>query len=123
MVALKTWRKFWLERRVELTIKGDNVGALTAISKLKSTSAALRICASETALMIAEGTFAPDVVEHIPGVANVIPDLLSRMCEPRLQVTRALPLALQEATRSSLDVRDQAFWRTLDTPTGEAKME
>ena len=59
--------------------RSDNVKALTAVAKL---SAGLRLCARELALVIAKGTLAPDIVEHISVVSNAIPDLLSRRFGP-----------------------------------------
>ena len=54
-----------------LAIRGDDFGALTAAAKLSARSPALRLCARELALVIATGTFAPDIVEHISGGSGV----------------------------------------------------
>ena len=72
--------------------------------------------------MIAEGTFAPDVIEHIPGVANVLPDALSRLDDPAYHNKFRLPTVLRSVRRRVLSHRGPGFWRTLEAPTGKAKL-
>ena len=52
--------------------------SLLAVANLSPGSPALRLCARELAYVIATDAFAPDIVQHISCVSNVIPDLLSR---------------------------------------------
>ena len=62
-------------------IRSDNVGALILLSKLKTTSARNAIIAREFALDLGDASFAPRIIEHIPGVTNVICDSLSRLLD------------------------------------------
>ena len=59
----------------------------------------------------AAGSFAPEVIAHIPGVANVAADYLSRDREPGTTKTR--PAYLPESTAIQLLQRDLSWWRSL----------
>ena len=48
------------------------------------------MCARELASEVAEGRFAAEVVEHISGRPNVIPDYLYRRCDPKPDVVGRL---------------------------------
>eukprot|EP00972_Heterocapsa_arctica_P112821 16433982-Heterocapsa_arctica.AAC.1 len=61
LVAMRLWKSMWQQRRVRLAVRNDNVGALTAVAKMKAHSASLSLCARELALDLADGTFGPDV--------------------------------------------------------------
>ena len=95
LAAVREWRSVWRHGRIALAIRSDNVGALTAVAKLTAGSPAMGLCARELALEVAEGSFAPDILEHISGVSNVIPDHLSRSFDPKLHNTWQLPDSLR----------------------------
>ena len=65
-------------------------------------------------LEVAEGSFAPDIIEHISGVSNVIPDHLSRKYDPKLTKAWVLPEALSGAAQRVCCVRASSWWRTAD---------
>ena len=88
-----------------LAIRRDNDGAVAAVAKLSAGLPVLRASASELALVIASGTLAPDIVEHISGVSNVIPDLLSK--------SWVLPTSLREVTRR-ICLKREKLWRTVE---------
>ena len=87
------------------------------LAKLKAKSSNLLLVARELALDLADGTFAPDVVEHVPGVANVIPDVLSRRLDPAYADSWQLPQALRNMKEAKCPDRDAQWWRTLVIPT------
>ena len=74
----------------------------------------LGLIAHELALDISEAAFAPDIIEHIPGIANTAADALSRKCDPYKRV--AIPNYLTEATRHICKPREMSWWRSLAPP-------
>ena len=78
LVALRLWAPVWMNRRIKLGVRSDNVTALTTLLKFKASGEAPSIIARELALDVAGGVYVPSVIEHLPGVANTIIDVLSR---------------------------------------------
>ena len=57
--------------------------ALAAIAYFKASShSTVAKLARELALEVADGTFAPEFNQHVPGAANIIADTLSRRLQP-----------------------------------------
>ena len=52
------------------------------LAKMQPHSPTLGVIAREMALDVAGLSYAPDIVRHIPGIANVSADALSRRYEP-----------------------------------------
>ena len=113
-MALRHWRYYWLHTRCIITVGSDNIGALSTACKLQPKSGSLNAVARELALDIADGIYQPQICEHIPGIANISPDILSRWDEPGKQ--RILPAALAHASRADLAPRDEKFWRASQPP-------
>ena len=86
------------------------------MAKLQASSPSLRIVARELALEIADGSFAPDVVEHIAGVANVLADRLRQKFDPWLPEW-SLPNELRDATHHECVFRTPAWWKTVARPS------
>ena len=70
--------------------------------------------ARELALDIAAGVYEPQICEHVPGVANVSPDVLSRWFEPGK--SQVLSDALAHAEHVQVAARDSTFWRAAAPP-------
>ena len=66
---------------ISLTVRGDNVGALTLLLKLRLSSLAQAIVAREFALLLVEMSFPPTAM-HTPGLSHVVVDKLSRIHAP-----------------------------------------
>ena len=111
LVAMRLWRSRWQSRRVCLSVQNDNIGALTVLARLKAKSAALNLCARELALELADGTFLPDIIEHILGVTNVLADYLSRRRDPSKFSTWRLPGPLQAARLAACEPRPPRWWQ------------
>ena len=94
LIALRIWRKHWCTEGVILRIKSDSVSALTLALKLKAAGGATSIIAREIAVQAALANYFPIIAEHVPGVANRIPDILSRRFQP-LKEKWALPQELR----------------------------
>ena len=67
--------------------------------------------ARELALDLGDASFAPDVLEQIPGVAHTMADTLSRRFQPG--VNFALPVALASVEEAHPQAREGAYSRTL----------
>ena len=113
LIAVRIWRTRWASERLLLTVRTDNVTALTMLAKLKASSESLRIIAREMALDFAMGVFEPDVTEHTPGVQNTIADVLSRRYDPQYQCSWSVPLALRGVPECHPGLRPRPWWLSL----------
>ena len=114
LVALRTWASWWSEQRVLLRVKSDSISALVLAVKLKTTGAACNIIAREMALDLAAASHLPVVAEHVPGLANVVPDLLSRRHQPG--VSFVVPTCLQLVPEVHPPSRTRAYFKSLAIP-------
>ena len=112
LVAVRRWRKLWATRRVSLRIRNDNVGALTVASALKGRGSALGLVARELAFEFGNCEYAPDVIEHLPGVANTTADVLSRRFDPSKSAQWQVPVLLHTVPEVSLPPRTRGWWIT-----------
>ena len=97
--------------RVE--IKSDSLAALKALEKGTSRSKPLNAVVREIALIEARAGTSFLIMKHIPGVANAVPDALSRATAPR---PAPAPPEVRLATRSEVPKRDHKFWVTSADP-------
>ena len=114
LVALRVWKDKWASGRIRLQIPGDNVTMLSLLVRLRppTDSPGLGLIAREMALDIGEAVYAPDISEHLPGVANIVADSLSRKFE--VGVTNwTLPRFLLRVPESLVPCRDRSYYRTL----------
>ena len=109
LVALRCWSQWWMDKRVRLTVRGDNVAALQLILQLKAAGSGTSLIARELALDVALSTYTPAVAEHIPGLANVTADKLSR----GISDSDALPPCLRLAKQIFPPSRTDSFYKTL----------
>ena len=75
LVALRLWKCYWHNKRITLTVRSDSVSGLTVVLKLKSSGEAPSLIARALAVDLSRTTYLPAIVEHIPGVANVVADI------------------------------------------------
>ena len=113
-MAVDAWAKLWQEERIVLKVRGDNVGSLTLLIKMRPSSPTLAIIARELALRLIELSFPPDAV-HTPGVAHVIADKLSRIYAPGGdgKASPELHPALHDASETQLPVRNRSWYKAL----------
>ena len=98
-------------KRIQLVLKGDNVGSLTLAVKLRPKGPKMALVSRELALILAQLSFAPKAI-HTPGVAHVVADKLSRLQtddDPFLK-THA---ALSQAVREDCPPRSKSWYRTI----------
>ena len=81
------------------------------VANMKAEGAARKLIARELALDIAEATYRPDVLEHIPGPANVWADCLSRLGEPGAKYS--IPPELANVREEVPPYRTRSWWRSL----------
>ena len=82
LVAVRLWRDHWQKHQVRLRIRGDSVAMLTLLINMRPHSVQMRVIAQEVAIDMAQYTFVPVIAQHIPGIANVVADELSRWVQP-----------------------------------------
>ena len=87
------------------------MAALTLVLELRTTGQALGMIGREIALDIAALNHAPDLVSHIPGVANVTADALSRLQHPSGKYR--VPLHLEKFSPSPCPMRSRSFYKTM----------
>ena len=111
LVALRLWSSTYSTERVILSVKSDNVSALTLLLKLRPSTPQLAIIGREIALLVAEMAFPPKVT-HIPGIAHSIADELSRRHQPGAKKAIKHP-ALAKSRRLYPALRDSSWYVTL----------
>ena len=103
LIAVKPWARR-SDARVEL--RSDIRGAL-CMPQLLTINSTMNAMTAELALELALGARI-DSASHVPGVANVAADYLSRLWAPKRP---AAPPALDGVPRIEAPRRDGAFWR------------
>ena len=111
LVALRVWQHYWAGRRLTITIRSDNVGALFMGAQMHSKASP--VISKEVALLYSETSFEPRRFDHIPGIANGLADELSRLCEPGSPGT--LPEDLRKIEPTIVPIRKKAYYRVLAT--------
>jgi len=114
LVALRTWKPHWMFARTVLALRSDNIGALMLFGKLKTKSSRNSVIAREFALDLGDASFAPQIVEHVPGFSNTICDNLSRLTDPTGHYRT--PGCLENSPRVPCPPRDRTWWRSLHPP-------
>jgi hypothetical protein len=113
LVALKLWAASFLQQRMSLQVRGDNVGALVLLIKMRPKTAQLAIIAREMALCLASASFPPRVV-HTPGIAHKVADMLSRVHQhTAIQLAVSEHPALQFSTQDVAPKREPSFYQTM----------
>jgi len=114
LVAYRTWVHKLGNRRCNIRVKSDSISALHMVSSMTSRGAGCRIVARELALVFATQCHRPDILEHIPGIANKMADELSRKFQPGHKFT--LPSMMGDATEVITAERDSAYYLSLGSP-------
>ena len=111
LVGLRAWKRHWLQRRCSFALKGDNKTALNMALTLRGPPGAVKTIARELSFTYSSAAFEPKAATHIPGVANVVSDKLSRRYEPSQRLDWRLPSCLQHVPKEKLARRDASFWK------------
>ena len=111
LVALRLWMSAWADKKCEVRVRSDNMSALSMGSRMKIKASPL--IAKEMALLYSHAAHEPRIFEHLPGVANVLADGLSRVFEPGAD--KKLPPQLSGTTRRSVPKRGKTWYQTLAT--------
>ena len=108
LIALRLWSS---NLELAYAVRSDALGAIQALAKLRSPNPGVNRVASELTLDTIQNQYAPLRLTHIDGVANVLPDFISRLTQPG--AANKPPPELQSATRIEAPVRDLNWWRTI----------
>ena len=103
LAALRCWAPRWSGRRVSLYVLSFRPA---------TRSGSLGLIAREAALNVANAIYGPDVVEHVPGLANVAADTLSRRFAPDAAAWSP-PLLVAGASEVRPPPRTEAFYTTV----------
>ena len=98
-------------KRIQLVLKGDNVGSLTLAVKLRPKGPKMALISREMALVLARLSFAPKAL-HTPGVAHVVADRLSRLQSDEDPFLKTHP-ALKHAVRETCPPRSNEWYKTM----------
>ena len=98
--------------KVELTLQSDSVTALAMIHNKSASTPALNMLGASIGILLERHQVEHVKLQHVPGVANVVPDYLSR---PSTWATKALPSALEGIKVASCKARGADFY-PLPTP-------
>ena len=107
VVALKAWKHVFAHAGV-FRLRADSMAALSALHKQASMSGAMNKLLLILSLHEAELVGGASVLEHVPGLVNVLPDTLSRLAAPD---PPSMPAALVGVPRTAVQ-RDASFWLT-----------
>ena len=86
------------------------MAALAMVCRMQPSSPTLGIIARELALDIADAVYEPQLASHVPGLANVAADTLSRKHQPGYAFR--LPSILHGCLEVHPPARDDAWWRS-----------
>ena len=112
LVGLRAWKT--ADRRfARVAIRSDNLGALCSLSKMAAKSPELNVILREISLDESDLSQPLLLLRHIPGVANVIADSLSRLHAPSPKV---IPSALSHLHPTPLPRRDRRYWQASRPP-------
>ena len=95
-----------------MRVRGDNVGALTLVVKMRPSTRQQAVISREPALVASKAAFPPAIL-NTPGIAHKLADQLSRIHDPKAATTCEQP-ALNGATRTDVPRRDRTWYRALD---------
>ena len=110
LIALRLWLPRFPHNRVRVKVRGDNMAALSLLTKMQPKSQSLQVVARELALDIAMTSFTPDFVEHVAGISNTVADTLSRKTE--LGHSYRLPVILTNCEFTNSGTRLREWWVT-----------
>lgn len=113
LIALRLWQGHWMGQRARLCVRSDNMAALTVFGMLRAKSKALLKISREFSLDLGQAEYRPDLVQHVPGVANQVNDMLSRRLDPGKTYT--LPAELANAVLVEPPPRPKSWWRAART--------
>eukprot|EP00971_Amphidinium_carterae_P081355 1609444-Amphidinium_carterae.1 len=84
------------------------MAVLHLLGSLRSRSFKFNLIARELAMELAQGSFRPDRLEHVPGLPNSLADAASRQFDP---VPASLPDALRRAEQVVAPARTAEYYR------------
>ena len=110
LVGMRAWMRFWKDRRCTPALKGDNKTALNMALTLRGAAGPVKKIARELSFTYSQCSFEPRTATHIPGVANVVSDSLSRKSDPAHRADWQLPACLQHVPQENIAARSASFW-------------
>ena len=102
--------RLWFPRQgCAAQVRSDSLSGMRAVVQMVSSSPDLNAIAREIALDAHRGSYEIDLAVHIPGIANKLPDELSRAWAPE---AKPFPPELRGVQQVEAPPRDAEFWTT-----------
>jgi hypothetical protein len=117
LVALRAWSPRWSGQRSRIRVRSDSISALVLCLQLKTHGDGTSTVAREVAVDIADAMYAPNIVEHVPGLENVVADMLSRRYVPYKDPPFQLPPCLEGVEEMVLADRAHEYFVTKQLPS------
>ena len=114
LIAVRLWKVIILRQVWTVTVRTDSTAAMGAACRLRSPDPRMNTVIREMALDLAEGLYELDFFEHVAGVLNELPDVLSRWAQPGVGET--VPRALAQAARKTPERRVDSWWAAAQDP-------
>ena len=112
LLAIRAWSKFLVNKKVQLHVRGDNIGALRLALKLASSQKELNGLGAEIALTLEVQGIQEILTSHLPGRLNVKADTLSRVGSPKGPAR--VPEEFKHIKERKVDIRDDRFFIAWD---------
>ena len=112
LMAVRAWAKFLVNKKVQMKLRGDNIGALRLAMKLASSHKALNGIGAELALTLEVNGMQEILTSHLPGRLNVKADTLSRVGSPK--GPKSVPEEFRHIKERKLPIRDNKFFVAWD---------
>ena len=109
LVALRLWRKP-NHQCASIEIRSDNLPFLLSFIKGSSTNPHIQVILRELALDESYMIRPINILTHIPGVSNILPNHLSRVYAP---TPHAIPNSLSSVSRDFPPRRNRNFYKSL----------
>ena len=66
LVSLREWKRIWSHTRCSISVKADNIAALTLTATMQAKRGAMSLIAREMALDTADGLYSPNSYNTFP---------------------------------------------------------
>ncbi len=111
LFGMRAWIAEWAGSAPRLQVRSDSVTALSMMARMQTSSPHVAVVARELALTLCHSCIRPRVIEHTPGVAIKLADILSRKYEPG--IVFVVPQVLEAVPEQVLEARTAAYYRAV----------
>lgn len=107
LVALRLWLPLWSDHRLNLPVRGDNVGALALLLKMRPHDASHAVIARELAVVLIQAPFFLEVI-HTPekrmSLPTHVPEFMIQATNCRLRISPLRPRCRSLAQHETINI-------------------